>query len=250
MILPLARPPGSGHTLCRLRHGPWMQRDDGERDSNRYFTGGPKPTLARIPLSDECRRARTTFPHHRHSFNTSLTKNNNNNNKLSSTQTINCAQQSDGRVCWLHCTGGPGTWQDGRRGEGHGAVARPRWGFTAPPPHVRLVFCFLACLFASSGPLLSDAVWPRARTPCSRLVNCNSKGMSWKERQRVRGRGRPGDFCPMGTGTPPSAHLLPQAPSPPRANGRTSAPREAVRTRDSAETGWPCEQLIARSGGP
>lgn len=138
-------------------------------------------------------------------------KNNNNNNKLSSTQTINCAQQSDRRVYSSHCTRGPGMGDDRCRwlrphrcrGKGHQAVACPQWDFTAPPPHVRLVFCFLACLFTSSGPLLSDAVWPRARTPCSRLVNCNSKGMSWKERQKVRRRGRPGDFCPDGHRSPP-----------------------------------------------
>lgn len=54
-----------------------------------------------------------------------LTKNN--NNKLSSTQKINCAQQSDRRVHSLHCTegldsGGRGGQSSGS--EGHGLVGQ------------------------------------------------------------------------------------------------------------------------------
>lgn len=44
-----------------------------------------------------------------------------------------------------------------------GCVIHRRQGLL--PPHVRLVFCFLVCLFMSSGPLLSEAAWPRALTP-------------------------------------------------------------------------------------
>ena len=110
----------------------------------------------------------------------------NNNNKLSSTQKINCAQQSDRRVHSRHGTGA------GRGAGGTGSVsstpgACPEGAFPGSSPHVRLVFCFLACLLASSEPLPSEAAWPRARTPCRRLVSCNSKGMSWKEREYERG---------------------------------------------------------------
>lgn len=45
--------------------------------------------------------------------------------------------------------------------------------------HVRLVFCFFVCLFASSEPPVSEPVCPRARTPCSRVVSWSSKGISW-----------------------------------------------------------------------
>lgn len=45
-------------------------------------------------------------------------------------------------------------------------------------PHVRLVFCFFVCLFASSCPPVSEPVCPSARTPCSRVVSCSNKGIS------------------------------------------------------------------------
>lgn len=120
----------------------------------------------------------------------------NNNNKLSSTQKINCVQQGDRRVHSSHCTTGlhrkgqtgrtPTEWS---RGPGPAFVPRqvvalavPSAGTGLSSPHVRLVFCFLVCLFMSSGPLLSEDTWPSALTPWRRLVSCSSKGMSWKER--------------------------------------------------------------------
>lgn len=51
-----------------------------------------------------------------------------------------------------------------------------------PSAHVRLVFCFFVCLFASSEPPVSEPVCPRARTPCSRVVSCSSKGISWEKK--------------------------------------------------------------------
>lgn len=51
-------------------------------------------------------------------------------------------------------------------------------------PHVRLVFCFFVCLFASSGPPVSEPACPRARTPCSRVVSCSNKGISWANKKR------------------------------------------------------------------
>lgn len=121
----------------------------------------------------------------------------NNNNKLSSTQKINCVQQGDRRVHSPHCTTGlHRRGQAGRTPEGHRAQGLPEVKEREPLsqaggspacaicrgqaflPYVRLVFCFLVCLFMSSGPLLSEATWPRALTPWRRLVSCSSKGMS------------------------------------------------------------------------
>lgn len=51
--------------------------------------------------------------------------------------------------------------------------------------HVRLVFCFLVCLFASSEPPVSETVCPRARTPCSRAVSCSSRGISWEKKGSI-----------------------------------------------------------------
>lgn len=54
-----------------------------------------------------------------------------------------------------------------------------------PPlsPQVRLVFCFFVCLFASSGPPVSEPVCPRARTPCNRVVSWSNKGISWANKK-------------------------------------------------------------------
>lgn len=87
--------------------------------------------------------------------------------------------------------------------------ACPKGDFLASSPHVRLVFCFLACLLASSGPLLSEAAWPRARTPCRRLVSCNSKGMSWKEREYERGGRREKTSVQWDIRDPPPRPSLP-----------------------------------------
>lgn len=107
------------------------------------------------------------------------------------TQKINCALQSDRRVpSRCHIGAGEGRLTGGcTRGADDKSHTHPPHQGPVPReiPHVRLVFCFLACLFASSGPLLSEAVWPRARTPCRRLVSCSSKGMSWEEKGYERG---------------------------------------------------------------
>lgn len=129
-----------------------------------------------------------------------------------------------------------------------GPLATP-WESPAAPrgPHVRLVFCFLACLFASSGPLLSEAAWPRARTPCSRLVNCSSKGMSCRKKRACDGQ-RPGyEFA----SPPPSSSSFLQDERlpcvkgwPPRSNtfpGRSPS----LRTRKDV-TGCSRSNLVAK----
>lgn len=192
--------------MCSFQQGSQMRRErEGRGKADRHLTSGPKPTGTEffLQVNTEIKNHILAPPAQLKYF-----FDKNNNNKLSSTQKINCAQQSDRRVHSSHCTEGPGMGLGGqaqaatptdapgptaraeggqmlRAAGGPSAVAGPEGDVTCRlPPHVRLVFCFLACLLASSGPLLSDAVWPRPRTPCSRLVSCSSKGMSWKERER------------------------------------------------------------------
>lgn len=111
----LTNPPSSSYRLCSFQQGSETQREvKGLGKSDGHFISGSKTCVS----WNSCKRMLkikkyilTPLAQLKYFFDK------NNNNKLSSTQKINCAQQSDRRVHSLHCTKGL---------DGRGRQGRPR----------------------------------------------------------------------------------------------------------------------------